>query len=40
MINLRKKINLIKDVFKSKGIDVDNKESIALKTARGGNKNE
>lgn len=32
--------NLVKDVLKSKGIDIDNEESIALKTTRGGNKNE
>lgn len=32
--------NLVKDVLKSKGIDIDNGESIALKTARGVNKNE
>ena len=32
--------NLVKDVLKSRGIDVDNEESIDLKTARGVNKNE
>lgn len=32
--------NLVKDVLKSKGIDTGNEESVALKTARGVNKNE
>lgn len=32
--------NLVKDVLRSEGIDIDNEESIALKTARGVNKNE
>lgn len=32
--------NLVKDILKSEGIDIENEESIALKTTRGVNKNE
>lgn len=32
--------NLVKDVLKSEGIDIDNEESIALKTVREVDKNE
>lgn len=37
---LRNGTNLVKDILRSEGIDIDNEESIALKTAREVNKNE